>query len=147
MTSLDPLASHQSWPQFLFARGIDPFRGEGRDVAELLRNSASVLVVGVHALGFVESRSDSTTRTGQPQRTAPRLKSSDIRQRFNQRLLSLSSVTTPTAPSPNSARAPPADTDLIVRLIFQSARVCSPACWRAIDRTSLLTARRIARCG
>ena len=35
------------------------------------------LIVGVHAIGFVESRSDSTTRTAQRQRTIPELKPSD----------------------------------------------------------------------
>jgi len=53
-------------------------------------------------LGFVESRNVLTTEAAQPQWTAPRFKPSELRQRFNQRLLSLSSVETQTAQSPSS---------------------------------------------
>ena len=85
MISLGLLAPHRSSPQFLIARAFDSV-SEARDVAELLSNSAPVseclcLIVGVHAIGFVESRSDSTTRTAQRQRTIPELKPSDIRRR------------------------------------------------------------------
>ena len=66
-------------------------------MAELLRNSAAVcvwssvsgrrlcLIVGVVAIGFVESRSDSTTRAAQRQLTSAELKLTDIRRRFSQR--------------------------------------------------------------
>ena len=82
----DLLAPHRLSPQFLIARAFDSV-SEARDVAELLRNSAPVsdclcLIVGVRAMGFVESRSDSTTRTALRQRTIPELKPSDIRRRF-----------------------------------------------------------------
>ena len=127
MISLGLLAPHRSSPRFLIARGFDSV-SEARDVAELLRNSAPVsdrlclnrwrLIVGVHAIGFVESRSDSTTRTAQRQRTIPELKPFDIRRRFSQRLRFMSSAMTQTAPSLNSARVPTADTGRVVRLII-----------------------------
>ena len=122
MISLGLLAPHRSSPRFLVGRGFDAF-SKARDVAELLRNSAPVsdhrrLIVGVHAMGFVESRSDSTTRTAQCQRTSPELEPSDIRRRFSQRLRFMSSVMTQTTPSLISARVPTADTGRVVRLII-----------------------------
>ena len=125
MISLGLLALHRSSPRFLIARAFDSV-SEARDVAELLRNSAPVsdrrrLIVGGHAIGFVASRSDSTTRTAQRQRTIPKLKPSDIRQRFSQRLRFMSSVMTQTAPSLNSARVPTADTGRVMRLIISGS--------------------------
>jgi hypothetical protein len=122
MISLGLLAPHRSSPRFLVGRGFDAF-SKARDVAELLRNSAPVsdhrrLIVGVHAMGFVELRGESNRRAAQRQRTIPERKPSDIRRKFSQRLRFMPSVATQTALSRNSARVPTADTGRVVRLII-----------------------------
>jgi hypothetical protein len=53
------------------------------------------LVVGVVAIGFVESRSDSTTSAAQRQPMSAELKPTDIRRRFSQRLRFIISVSAP----------------------------------------------------
>ena len=110
MIYLGPLAP----PRFLIVRGIDSFSEvrNVRDVAELLRNSAPVCdrwrsIVGVQALGFVESRSDSTTKNAQPRWTAPSLKRRHHRTPSECQLLTLT---------------------VLCASFVESARACSPAC-------------------